>query len=236
MSKRPADPKGKPRIRSPGGLNADNRRAAQHLDAACRSPSSTVRSPPDRKGRPKPSGRTYPSVYIEEILSGGQTITGVSTSVTAFVGRRVRDLQDGQTGARSSVRVLAGQRHDVSARLKLGTGHGGTETGAVAALGAAAESRHTAQRRHLASSERRGRDSNPRSALTDSGFQDQRIQPLCHPSGRQSLDASSEEIHRTSCPIGGAIGDHERRRWAVPRRPASRVDVAQGGVGFPQQA
>ena len=30
--------------------------------------------------------------------------------------------------------------------------------------------------------ERRGRDSNPRSACTDSGFQDQRIRPLCHPS------------------------------------------------------
>ena len=29
---------------------------------------------------------------------------------------------------------------------------------------------------------RRGRDSNPRSACTDSGFQDQRIRPLCHPS------------------------------------------------------
>ena len=31
--------------------------------------------------------------------------------------------------------------------------------------------------------QRRGRDSNPRSACTDSGFQDQRIRPLCHPSG-----------------------------------------------------
>ena len=32
------------------------------------------------------------------------------------------------------------------------------------------------------SSERRGWDSNPRSAYTDSGFQDQRDRPLCHPS------------------------------------------------------
>jgi hypothetical protein len=39
--------------------------------------------------------------------------------------------------------------------------------------------------------ERRGRDSNPRSACTDSGFQDQRIRPLCHPSGGRS-DASCE--------------------------------------------
>ena len=30
---------------------------------------------------------------------------------------------------------------------------------------------------------RRGRDSNPRSACTDSSFQDWRIRPLCHPSG-----------------------------------------------------
>jgi phage tail sheath protein FI len=29
---------------------------------------------------------TYPGVYIEEIPSGVRTITGVSTSLTAFVG------------------------------------------------------------------------------------------------------------------------------------------------------
>jgi phage tail sheath protein FI len=33
---------------------------------------------------------TYPGVYIEEIPSGSRTITGVSTSVTAFVGRARR--------------------------------------------------------------------------------------------------------------------------------------------------
>jgi phage tail sheath protein FI len=33
---------------------------------------------------------TYPGVYIEEIPSGVRTITGVATSVTAFVGRAVR--------------------------------------------------------------------------------------------------------------------------------------------------
>src|ERR1700750_1584044 len=30
---------------------------------------------------------TYPGVYIEEIASGIRTITGVATSITAFVGR-----------------------------------------------------------------------------------------------------------------------------------------------------
>src|SRR5581483_10689380 len=30
---------------------------------------------------------TYPGVYIEELASGVRTITGVSTSTTAFVGR-----------------------------------------------------------------------------------------------------------------------------------------------------
>ena len=32
---------------------------------------------------------------------------------------------------------------------------------------------------------RRKRDSNPRSARTDNGFQDRRIRPLCHSSGRK---------------------------------------------------
>lgn len=36
-----------------------------------------------------PSG-TYPGVYIEEIPSGVRTITGVATSITAFVGRALR--------------------------------------------------------------------------------------------------------------------------------------------------
>jgi hypothetical protein len=34
-----------------------------------------------------PSSLTYPGVYIEEIPSGVRTITGVATSITAFVGR-----------------------------------------------------------------------------------------------------------------------------------------------------
>ena len=34
-----------------------------------------------------PAALTYPGVYIEEIPSGVRTITGVATSITAFVGR-----------------------------------------------------------------------------------------------------------------------------------------------------
>ena len=37
-----------------------------------------------------PSALTYPGVYIEEIPSGVRTITGVATSITAFIGRARR--------------------------------------------------------------------------------------------------------------------------------------------------
>jgi phage tail sheath protein FI len=37
-----------------------------------------------------PTAPTYPGVYIEEIPSGVRTITGVATSITAFVGRAAR--------------------------------------------------------------------------------------------------------------------------------------------------
>jgi Bacteriophage tail sheath protein len=37
-----------------------------------------------------PSALTYPGVYIEELPSGVRTITGVATSITAFVGRAPR--------------------------------------------------------------------------------------------------------------------------------------------------
>ncbi|MEQ8961450.1 MAG: phage tail sheath family protein, partial [Coleofasciculus sp. C2-GNP5-27] len=40
---------------------------------------------------------TYPGVYIEEIPSGVRTITGVATSITAFVGRAVRGPIDQPT-------------------------------------------------------------------------------------------------------------------------------------------
>ena len=37
---------------------------------------------------------TYPGVYIEEIPSGVRTITGVATSIAAFLGRAPRGLTD----------------------------------------------------------------------------------------------------------------------------------------------
>jgi phage tail sheath protein FI len=39
---------------------------------------------------PMPVAPTYPGVYIEELPSGVRTITGVSTSVTAFLGYTLR--------------------------------------------------------------------------------------------------------------------------------------------------
>jgi len=36
-----------------------------------------------------PAALTYPGVYIEEIPSGVRTITGVATSITAFLGKAV---------------------------------------------------------------------------------------------------------------------------------------------------
>ncbi len=33
---------------------------------------------------------TYPGVYVEEIPSGVRTVTGVATSITAFIGRALR--------------------------------------------------------------------------------------------------------------------------------------------------
>lgn len=41
-----------------------------------------------------PTTPTYPGVYIEEIPSGVRTITGVATSITAFVGRALRGPTD----------------------------------------------------------------------------------------------------------------------------------------------
>ena len=41
-----------------------------------------------------PVAPTYPGVYIEEISSGVHTITGVGTSITAFVGYTARGMVD----------------------------------------------------------------------------------------------------------------------------------------------
>ena len=37
-----------------------------------------------------PATLTYPGVYVEEIPSGVHTITGVATSITAFIGQADR--------------------------------------------------------------------------------------------------------------------------------------------------
>jgi len=44
-----------------------------------------------------PLALTFPGVYIEEVPSGVHTITGVATSITAFVGRAVRGPLDDST-------------------------------------------------------------------------------------------------------------------------------------------
>src|SRR6187551_2751254 len=41
-----------------------------------------------------PSALTFPGVYIEELSSGVRTITGVATSITAFIGRARRGPTD----------------------------------------------------------------------------------------------------------------------------------------------
>jgi phage tail sheath protein FI len=41
-----------------------------------------------------PVAPTYPGVYIEEVPSGVRTITGVATSITAFIGRALRGPQN----------------------------------------------------------------------------------------------------------------------------------------------
>ena len=44
-----------------------------------------------------PATLTYPGVYIEEVPSGVRSITGVATSITAFIGR---DKPDQTLGSR----------------------------------------------------------------------------------------------------------------------------------------
>src|SRR5260221_9509692 len=46
--------------------------------------------PPTNGGCFMPIQPTYPGVYIEELPSGVHTITGVATSITAFVGSAPR--------------------------------------------------------------------------------------------------------------------------------------------------
>jgi uncharacterized protein len=44
-----------------------------------------------------PVAVSYPGVYIEEIPSGVRTITGVATSITAFLGRAISGPKDDPT-------------------------------------------------------------------------------------------------------------------------------------------
>lgn len=48
-----------------------------------------------------PSRPTYPGVYIEEISTGVRTITGVATSITAFIGRAARGVTNEPTAINS---------------------------------------------------------------------------------------------------------------------------------------
>jgi phage tail sheath protein FI len=52
-----------------------------------------------------PATLSYPGVYIEEIPSGVRTITGVATSITAFVGRAARGTVDSDD--KSPVRIFS---------------------------------------------------------------------------------------------------------------------------------
>jgi phage tail sheath protein FI len=48
-----------------------------------------------------PATLSYPGVYIEEVPSGVRTITGVATSITAFIGRALRGPEDDPTRVQS---------------------------------------------------------------------------------------------------------------------------------------
>src|SRR6266849_3241296 len=41
-----------------------------------------------------PNSPTFPGVYVKEIPSGVRTITGVATSITAFIGRALKGPED----------------------------------------------------------------------------------------------------------------------------------------------
>jgi uncharacterized protein len=62
-----------------------------------------------------PATLTYPGVYIEEIPSGVRTITGVATSITAFLGKALRGLTDEPvtiTGFGDFERIFGGLSRD----------------------------------------------------------------------------------------------------------------------------
>ena len=57
-----------------------------------------------------PVSLSYPGVYIEEVPSGVRTITGVATSITAFVGRALRGPVD--SDEKSPVRIFRYADHE----------------------------------------------------------------------------------------------------------------------------
>ena len=62
-----------------------------------------------------PVAATYPGVYIEEIPSGVRTITGVATSITAFIGKALRGPTDQPTTITSFAdfeRIFGGLHRD----------------------------------------------------------------------------------------------------------------------------
>ncbi len=79
-----------------------------------------------------PTNPTYPGVYIEEIPSGVHTITGVSTSIAAFLGRTVKGPKDKAVRCFSYsdfVRAFGGGHpdSDLGQSVKLFFDNGGTE-------------------------------------------------------------------------------------------------------------
>jgi phage tail sheath protein FI len=55
---------------------------------------------------------SYPGVYIQELLGGVRTITGVATSITAFVGRALRGPLDSDPQNLSPVRIHSFAEYD----------------------------------------------------------------------------------------------------------------------------
>jgi phage tail sheath protein FI len=70
-------------------------RTPDHYGVAPKSRQDIIdRDLPQPGGLQMPVSPTYPGVYIQEIPSGVRTITGVATSITAFVGRAARGPVD----------------------------------------------------------------------------------------------------------------------------------------------
>ncbi len=95
---------------------------------------------------------TYPGVYIEELSSGVHTITGVATSITAFIGAAVRGPtdEDKESPVRVQsfaeyVRVFGGLSRDstMSYAVQQFFQHGGTDALIVRVHNGAAPTKYT---------------------------------------------------------------------------------------------